>query len=112
MIDPDTMQAWSDADRQRAEAWHPVVTGRPSADVMALEVRLRSLFVGELEARVVVAVRDAIAPIMRDVEDLRSRVFRLEGAVVPALRAEVARLSSLHPTHLGAGTPNGIGVPT
>lgn len=51
-------------------------------EVMALEVRLRSLFVGELEARVVVAVRDAVAPIMRDVE---------------ALRAEVERLSAMHP---------------
>ena len=75
MIDPDTMQAWAENDQRRAAA-------ALRSESMALEVRLRSLFVGELEARVVVAVRDAVAPIMRDVE---------------ALRAEVERLAAMHP---------------
>lgn len=74
MIDPDTMQAWAESDQRRAAG--------ARSETMALEVRLRSLFVGELEARVVVAVRDAVAPIMRDVE---------------ALRVEVERLSAMHP---------------
>lgn len=42
-------------------------------EVMALEVRLRSLFVGELEARVTVA----IAPLRDEIRRLRSEVDRL-----------------------------------
>ncbi len=75
MIDPDTMERWHEADRRAA-------TQPPRTEAQALEVRLRSL-VGELEARVAVAVRAAVAPLVADVS---------------AMRAEVDRLSSMHPT--------------
>lgn len=71
MIDPDTMERWHESERRAA-------TQPPRTEAQALEVRLRSLFVGELEARVAVAV----APILAD---------------VAAMRAEVDRLSSMHP---------------